>query len=84
MAADLTVNYADASEVCRAPWRTEAAAREQAAILDAAGWRVEHRFPPAEFGTGSGLMVVASVYDPVSFWSPGTITYQAVGNEPGS
>lgn len=82
--ADPTVSFADAFDVCRAPWRTEAEAREQAAILDAAGWRVEHRFPPAEFGTGSGVMIVASVYHPETFSSPGDITYRATASEPGA
>lgn len=74
MTPDPTVSYEDAADICAHPWPSEAAAREQAAILDAAGWRVEHRRPAVEFGQ-TGRLIVASVYDPVTFSSPGDVTY---------
>lgn len=70
-----TVNRADAQDICAEPWPSEAAAREQAAILDAAGWRVEHRFPAVPFGA-TGRLIVASVHHPVTFESPGDVTYK--------
>lgn len=70
-----TVNRTDARDICAEPWPSETVAREQAAILDAAGWRVEHRFPPVAFGA-TGRLIVASVYHPVTFESPGDVTYK--------
>lgn len=68
-----TVSRADAESICANVWPNEPQARQQAAILDAAGWRVQHRFPPAAYGE-IGRLIVATVYDPHTFDSPGDIT----------
>ena len=67
------ISEADARDICATPWPDEAQAREQAALLDAAGWRVQHRFPPAPFGQ-TGRLIVANVYDPETYSSPGDVT----------
>lgn len=71
--AEPTLSRADAADICAHPWPDVATAREQAAILDAAGWRVEHRFPPVPYGQ-TGRLIVASVYHPSTFDSPGDVT----------
>jgi hypothetical protein len=70
-----TTSYADAAEVCAKPWPNWREAYEQARGLDRAGWRVEWRHPPVEFGHGSGVLIVASVYHPQTWVCPGDVTY---------
>lgn len=70
------ISQADAVDICAYVWPDEAAARAQAAILDDGGWTVEHRWPAVEFGQ-TGRLIVASVYHPVTYESPGDVTYQA-------
>jgi hypothetical protein len=69
-----TISRQDAIDICAHPWPDELSAREQAVILDAAGWRVEHRRPAVAFGQ-TGRLIVASVYHPETFSSPGDVTY---------
>jgi hypothetical protein len=73
------IGIEDARDICAQPWPTEQEARKQAAMLDAAGWRVQHRHPPQPFGQ-TGRLIVANVYHPVTFESPGDVSYQATGD----
>lgn len=70
------ISHQDARQVCATVWPDEPTARRQAALLSAAGWLVNRRWPAVEFGQ-TGLMVVASVYHPRTFATPGDVTYQA-------
>jgi hypothetical protein len=70
-----TISRADAEIICAYVWTDEADAREQAKILQVAGWTVEHRWPAIEFGQTDRL-IVASVYHPVTYESPGDVTYR--------
>jgi hypothetical protein len=72
---DPAISWADAADICAHAWPSEATARAQAAILDDAGWTVEHRWPPVESGR-TGRLAVASVYHPVTYESPGEVTYR--------
>lgn len=74
VADESTISFADAVDACTCEWPDEAQARAQAAILENAGWRVAHRWPAIEFGQ-TGRMIVASVHHPVTYESPGDITY---------
>lgn len=78
---DLKISMEDARDICAYPWPSEQQAREQAALLSAAGWKVDRRHPAVPFGR-TGRLIVANVYHPETFESPGDVTYQ-VGGDPG-
>lgn len=68
-------SWAEAVDVCAQPWPSRAAAEEQAAWLRRDDWAV-----PASTGgrpRADGTVVVASVYDPRDWSSPGDICYVA-------
>jgi hypothetical protein len=73
---DPAVSWEDAEDICAYAWPSEAAARAQAAILDDGGWTVEHRWPPVKLGHTDRL-IVASVYHPLTYESPGDVTFEA-------
>jgi hypothetical protein len=74
-----TISYEDAAEVCAQPWPTEPEAHGQAVRLKEAGWLVEWRNPPVEFGHGSGVLIVATIYHPKTYVCPGDVTYELGG-----
>jgi hypothetical protein len=67
--------WAEAADVCARPWPSRVEALEQATWLRRDDWVV-----PASTGPGvpreDGTVVVASVYDPRDWSSPGDISYQ--------
>lgn len=68
-----TVSRSQVVEVCAQPYAHQAAARQQAAHLDAAGWRVHHHFP-AQATDDPQVLLVATVDDPDSGEQVGRIT----------
>lgn len=63
---------------CRRPWSTEEGARTAAERLERAGWHIDWRQEPVEYGEGSGVWVVASVHVPITGDCLGDITFEAV------
>lgn len=75
--AEPQMKRADAEDICREPWPSEAEAKEAATHLQRGGWKVEWRAPGAEWGKGSGVYILASVYHPDDYSSPGDVTWRS-------
>lgn len=72
-----TLSRADAEAIIAYTWHSEPQARAQAAICEAGGWMVEHRWPPQPFGD-TGRVIVASVHERGTFACLGDICYGRV------
>jgi hypothetical protein len=70
------LEWADARDACAKPYLTEGQAHEAAITLQRAGWRLEWRNPPPEFGAGTGTRIAASVYDPAGGDTPGDVMFR--------
>lgn len=77
------VGFVEARALCRRVWPSLAQARRQGEALARAGWRVQWRYPPVEFGR-TGRFIVASVYDPRTWECPGDLMYADSGGDIGA
>jgi hypothetical protein len=75
------LGIADAEDLCDHVYRSRAEALEVARRLQAAGWIVPLLDAPATPGAprAGGIRVLACVYHPVSYESPGEVVYTGAG-----